>query len=263
MAQELFDSPLPSEYAALARERVADRALQFVEEGLFDIVHTRVAPLDGLATLLSSHCLNAIRRYALGNGRGNASRLDANGSEKALPAALEAFMRSYVEVALRLRYTRTAPSLGLLNAVADAEMIQRMCDTKPLAYQPEDVQVDQPLQVAYDVTALNMQRTEQRLTTLSVLAKAAQQHGQLPSSVSTQIEVAMTHLREQRHDHRFNLLAIGTLLGGNALEQNRRMVKDLFGPNMAVMHLQTPDGYLPGRWAGSVESLLRDAIKNA
>lgn len=247
---------------ARAELYVADTALRFVQLGL--------PKSEGGATNVSMALLSAsVKNHFMQRVLNNTTREPARGTpiaevEQAQKASLLLLLKDFKRQAVQYRLTTVAPYLCALVEETEASLaVDAGCQGAPRQAPDEE-----PLEKAYAMCKLNVQRIEQRLGLLYTLADMLQhvsrQYGlTVDCAISLQVEQVASFLFQQRQTFLVRTLAMGSLLGGVALEENRALAKKMFCSGMSAMSLTRLDALLPNHYTSSEEEALLLAIKNA
>jgi hypothetical protein len=172
--------------------------------------------------------------------------------------ALALLLAGYREQAVRHRLSLGVPCLGVLPDTQE-RAIAAKAGCLPSLPQPQDAD---PLHKAYAMTKFNAERIEQRLGLLYALNTVLHF-----TDAGEQVQAQMLQVSEflwNRHQGQLaRRLALGSLIGGEALEENRALAKKMFGPDQSVLSLTQVDALQPHYYASSEEAALHQAIANA
>jgi hypothetical protein len=253
-----FGSSWRNRLAHAAELDVAKAALRFIQTGLHMADGGPPAVSMALLTAaVESHLLQgALQAYATSAPvRGTPVDEMEQAQKEALLSLLEGF-KMQVE---RYRMTTVAPYLGVLVDVTEAELAVQAGCLGARRGAPEG----EPLEKAYAMCKLNVQRIEQRLGLLYTLGAMLQYGTHVDSAVPEQVQQVAAFLLQQRQNQLVRTLALGSLLGGAALDENRALAKKMFGPGMSLMSLTRMDAATPNYYTSSEEEALCRAIAHA
>lgn len=248
---------------ALACLRAVEGALYFVRGGLFDFTGRS---LETSFDVFEMAVKNKLLELASGGGLVPKAKVLADAWkddawETALKTAHRSMLVAYKDTAKRYTHTPNAPLLGILGADVEMQAIVEITGSEPV----ELVKDDNPLAQAFHMAEFNVLRSEQRLTLLYVLAEVARGRAETINVkiAEEQLSGASRHLWRVRHQHLTKVFALGSLVGGSALESAKATAKNMYREGVSVIELLQVDGVHPGRYPCSVEDNLRAAIKNA
>ncbi len=258
--------PTTASYPALARARshLVDAILTFLGQGM----HDRDLPqegnsLDNFRLLLEVHMLKQVAGTSLTAAHRPVSRAYQE-ADDAL-ARVEAYrtMLGRFKDACRLHFgSLPAPALGFLS-VQDEDAVCLEVTGQALAVLPAETQ---PIRQAYEMARYNAQRFEQRIGMLYALASIVRvsYESKLPNTAAqANYEEASRQFWTTRALHLSRMLAFGTLLGGDYLEQNKALVKQMYGEGMSIVEMLEIDGAHPGRHPAGTDAAFRKAIAEA
>jgi acyl-CoA-binding protein len=249
----------------LAEREICREALRFITNGLRDYtgMHAEVQ-LDAFESAVDSRLLDNIAGGGLVLTKKRiVESLDGLSRVDAQKEAYTALMMSFK--AERAFPNLAPPLLGFLGYETERELALAATGMLPTGTLEHDEKV-KPLQAAFEMAHWNIHRAEQRLVLLSVLANDLlfrHLSGKSQSQAAKQYHAAYDHLYSSRGKHVLSALALGTLMGAEALVRNKQLVASMYGDGMALIHLLNNDGQHPGAYPAHTEDNLRSAIKQA
>ncbi len=243
---------------AKAHAVAAKDVLYFISQGLATASHTPV-DLSAFEAVMMARLLDA----ATGNGLVPDMRMlkaswGPGAWDTARVQAHVALLLAFKKMAIRHDTTAIPPWVGFLEHTKQVELAEKVTGHAPLDAPKET----DPLKMAYEMAKYNRMRAEQRLNLLYALGDAVRgRRGDMGSAIcEQQYAEASTALWRARMHHITEMLALGTLLGGDALKETKAFAKRMYGPGKHVMSLVEIDGRSPSRWMSDSEDALREAI---
>lgn len=237
---------------ALAQLKIADAAFRFIRQGLKD--------LTGRAGPVRIESLEAQVRLRM-QDRGLNGVIDVSSEvSRERKAAIRAFHAAFKGASSYLFPRIPAPWLYAFEEDDERASAKEVLDL-PLHDRPTH---KDPLHAAYLMSSYNVTRAEQRITLLYLLADVLRGNGSsLPPAAQAEFDVASPYFWAARQYHLVRLLAMGTLLGGSALEANKALVKEMYGEGISIMELLEPDCIHPGQYLTKDERKFKAALKKA
>lgn len=172
-------------------------------------------------------------------------------------SALTAFLELVAENAKMYRLAPSLPVLGVLANPEQEQDIALLVCKRPCIAVPEDAN---PLRLAWRMARYNLLRCEQRLCVLFALGDALRNQNGSLKLVEPAYNELIGQLTQQRTHRVMQVLAMGTLLGEEAREEQVKLVKAVFGPDRDIVPLLHVDNVLPKRYGCSQEIEFRIAI---
>lgn len=247
---------------AKALSDAVESVANFIEEGLADSYSRRLE--GGIKTLASGVRLQLLEQMARAHDYGvvlEAPTLESRRLERggAAITVLNGFVwygeRYFGKIApprLRIAESMDEDAIALATTcLAPAEGPGQALNSKVL--------------LAYRMARYNTLRCEQRLSLLYFLA-GVQTHpavGKLEPTAQAELDNAAGKLWHQRTTHLMRALAMGVLVGGDAEEECKGIVKSLYGPGKSIIELVEVDGRIPHRWSDETEKQMRREIAKA
>jgi len=250
-----FGARKDDKLALRAELDVARLAIAFIRAGLnaFNTMHAGLV-IDRFAKVVENHMMDAVLNA---NGWGEAPSHDTVKAAQA--AALGQFLIGYREEAKLHRLTLSAPYLGVLQDDVEATIrAKAQCyDPQPLPKGAEG------LGKAYAMTKLTIERIEQRLAMQYALTDMLHRTGSQDGVFMSMTQEIVATLLHQKQTALMRRLAMGTLLGGEALAENKVLVKRMFESDDAVISMTQVDAAEPHYWSSSELAYLHKAIAAA
>lgn len=239
--------------ALRAEVDVGRLALRFLQAGIpSDSARSLDAAFDQFSMVVQTHLMGNVM-----GAPGSDGPVTQEAVSLAQAEALARLLAAYREQAARHRTSLHAPYLGVLPDTEEHAVAAR-AGCLPGTPQPQD---EDPLHKAYAMARFNAERIEQRLCLLYALSAC------LPFGEREKVQAALLQVSSflwSRHQGQLaHRLALGSLIGGAALEDNRALAKKMFGPDMSVLSLTRVDAALPHYYSSSEEAALHQAIANA
>lgn len=253
-----FGSEMGCHRVIAAEKELTTAVLRFIQNGLWDYTRTaKDVTLGAFEALIDKHYLTLYERFLT---------LTA-GAESAVTgetAAALVYKSLLLEVkAFQHMEDASVPPLGILNRHKQQRMAKAVLGRDVLLIPDES---KNPLQTAYDLAMWRVETNSQRVVLLSVLNSRfdIERKGKayLPGAVE-EFSACYRYLWNKRRNSIGTALALGTLLGGEAIKRNKKLIAKMYGPEQSLVHLLHHEGHHPGRYESRVEDDLRASINEA